>query len=80
MKKYYVVMEVLKAGSTTILISAEKNAEFEIEAKTEQVPNIDLRNPSIGITVRKATNMGFKLTASAGLTPIIGLSREITFK
>jgi hypothetical protein len=77
MKNYYIVVEVLKAGATTILIASDKNAEFAVEAKSSVVPKIDLKNPSIALSQKKATNMGFKLTAASGLTPLIGLSKKI---
>jgi hypothetical protein len=77
MKNYYIVVEVMKADATTILIASDKNAEFQVEAKSEVIPKIDLKNPSIALAHKKATNMGFKITAAPGLTPLIGLSKKI---
>jgi hypothetical protein len=77
MKGYYVVVELMKAGATTILVASDKNAEFAIEAKSAQIPKIDLQNPSIAFSIKKASNMGFKLAAASGLTPIIGLSKKV---
>jgi hypothetical protein len=79
MKNYYIVAEVLKAGATTILIASDKNAEFAVEAKASQVPKIDLKDPSISLSIKKATNMGFKLTAANGLTPLVALSKKVTW-
>lgn len=77
MKNYYLVVEVLKAGASTILIASDKNAEFAIEAKSDQIPKIDLKNPSIAVSIKKATNMGFKLAAASGLTPLVALSKKV---
>jgi hypothetical protein len=77
MKDYYIVTEVMKAGASTILIASDKNAEFVVEAKSDLIPKIDLKNPSIALSIKKATNMGFKMAAAMGLTPLIGLSKKI---
>jgi len=77
MKNYYIVVQLMKADATTILIASDKNAEFAVEAKSEVIPKIDLKNPSIALSEKKATNMGFKMAAAPGLTPLIALSKKI---
>jgi hypothetical protein len=77
MKNYYIVVEVMKADATTILIASDKNAEYAVEAKSPDIPKIDLKNPSLAISQKKATNMGFKMAAAPGLTPLVALSDKI---
>jgi len=77
MNNYYIVVELMKADATTILIASDKNAEFAVEAKSEVVPMIDLKNPSLALSQKKATNMGFKMAAAPGLTPLIALSAKV---
>jgi hypothetical protein len=73
LEDYHLVVNVLKANSFSLITSTNKNAEFLIEAKNTQVPNLDLKIPNFSFETRRVKNVGYKFIAKPGLTPLIGL-------
>jgi len=71
-REWAVVTDLVTSGSTTIAVSAGRAASIVFEA-SGNVPQIDLADAKIGLTVKSATNVGYQIVAQNGLTPLIGL-------
>jgi hypothetical protein len=69
-----VVTDVIKAGATTLAVSGSKSSSIVFEA-TGNVPNINLGDASIGLSIKSSRNVGYQVVAAEGLTPLIGLSK-----
>jgi hypothetical protein len=72
-----IVTDYVKAGSTTIAVSGSASSSIVFSA-TGDVPNIDLANASIGLTVSSSKNIGYQLVASKDLRPLISLGKVQT--
>lgn len=73
MKGYMIVTQVVKAGTSTIAVSAEKGAQLSIEASAPEVPAIDLKSPQGQFSVKSESNISFKVVAKTGLNPLFQL-------
>jgi hypothetical protein len=70
-----VVTEAVYADSVTILISAGQNAHIDLRATSNlAVPQLDLANAEAGLQVANEANVGVKIIASSGLTPLMRTS------
>ena len=73
MKNYRIVTQAIKAGASTIAVSSEKQSELVIEAKSEEIKEIDLKSPQAAFSIKSEKNIGFKVIAKVGLIPLLGL-------
>lgn len=73
-RAWAVVTDVIKAGATTLAVSGSKASSIVFEA-TGNVPNINLADASIGLSIKSSRNVGYQVVAAEGLTPLIGLSK-----
>lgn len=71
-RKSVVVTGVLAAGGTTVLISTGRRASITLQA-SQQIQN--LASPGIDLQATSDTNIGLKVVAKDGLTPLIQLRR-----
>lgn len=71
---YVVVTEVVKANSSTIVVSKGNNASITLEADAEGVSEQNLIDGSIGFSIHAENNIAFSVLAKKTLTPLIGLS------
>lgn len=78
LKGYHVVVNVIEAGAATIIVSGSKTASIGIEAKTDLIGNLNLRDPSMDFNIKSERNIGFKIISKKGYTPLIGLSKIST--
>lgn len=69
-----VVVEVTRSGSTTVVISRGQSASILLLAEAD-VPNVDLADASIKLSPSMERDIGHKVVASEGLTPLFSLSR-----
>jgi hypothetical protein len=69
-----VVDTVVRAGSTTILVSNSRNAKLELKAKTA-VEVSNLAKPELGLEVASKKGDVTQFLAEQGLTPLFRLSR-----
>lgn len=72
-RKWVIVTDIVKAGSTTILVSGGKSSSVSLEAKGD-VEKIDLADASLGLSVKRVRNVGYEVIAEEGMTPLLGLS------
>jgi hypothetical protein len=73
MKGYRIVTQTIKAGTSTVAVSSNKQSELVIEASSDEIKEIDLKNPKINFSVKTEKNIGFKVIAKDGLIPLLGL-------
>jgi hypothetical protein len=73
-RAWVVVTDVIAAGATTLAISGGSSSSIAFEA-TGNVPNIDLADAKIGLSIKSSRNVGYQVAAAQGLTPLIALSR-----
>ena len=73
-RAWTVVTDVITAGATSIAVSGASPSSIILEANGN-VPNIDLADASVGLSLKSARNVGYQIVASQGLVPLIGLSR-----
>jgi hypothetical protein len=68
-----IVTDLVQAGATTLAVSGGSSSSIIFEA-AGNVPNIDLADASIGLSIKSARNVGYQVVAAQGLVPLIGLS------
>jgi hypothetical protein len=73
-REWAIVTNLVHSGSTTLAVSGGKSASIVFEA-TAEVPQIDLANASIGLSVKSSRNVSYQVTAQQGLAPLIGLCK-----
>jgi hypothetical protein len=78
MKGYMIVSQVIKGGTSTVAVSSDKGSQLVLEASTPALPTPDIKNPQASFNVKSEKNIGFKVVAKAGLTPLVGLE-EVKF-
>ena len=74
-KNYVVVTSLMKAASTTIVVSSTSNSSIKFEASTPGVKEIDLADASLKLSIKRFKDVALKIPTSGGLTPLIGLSK-----
>jgi hypothetical protein len=75
-----VVVEVVRAGSGTIVVSTSNEAKVEIRARADIGQLTDLGNAELGLSLARYKDVGVKIVANSNLTPIfraIRLKRTI---
>jgi hypothetical protein len=73
-RAWVVVTDVIAAGATTLAVSGGESSSIVFEA-TGNVPNINLGDASVGLSLKNSRNVGYQVVAAQGLTPLIALSR-----
>lgn len=73
-EKRVIVTQIVQADSTTIIISGKSGASISLDAESEAIPNIDLADASIRISVRVDDGVAFKIITEDGYFPMIGIS------
>jgi hypothetical protein len=72
-----VVVEVVRAGSGTIVVSTSNSAKVEIRAKANIGQLTDLGNAELGLGLARYKDVGVNIVANNDLTPVF---RVIRFK
>jgi len=73
MKGYRIVTQAIKAGASTVMVSSAKQSELVIEAKSEEIKEIDLKGPEASFSLKSEKTIGFKVLAKVGLVPLLAL-------
>jgi len=73
-EKRVIVTRLVQADSTTIIISGKSGASITLGAEGEAIPNIDLADASIRMSVRVDDGVAFKIITEDGYFPMIGIS------
>ena len=74
-KDWFVVTELAKAESGTIILSSSTNARIEIKAKAEGTINeVDLANAELELSAGFNRGIGAQTIAKMGLTPLFRIS------
>lgn len=70
-KDRVVVIEAVKAGSATIIISKSSNAQIDLAAKGKaNLSALDLADVNAQFQMKKSSNLATQIIASKGLTPL----------
>lgn len=72
--RHSIVTELARSGSTTVIVSAARDARIVLEAEGE-VDKIDLANAGLNARLAAQSNIGFQAVTESGMTPLLGLSR-----
>jgi hypothetical protein len=72
---YAVITSLLKAGSTTVIVSGSESSSIVLEAQSDSVQQINLGDASIGLQIQHESNVAYKVVTQASLTPLLGLSK-----
>ncbi|MCW5966431.1 MAG: lipase family protein [Bryobacterales bacterium] len=72
---YYVVIEVVHARNTTAVVSAGSDSEILLEAKSAEVPAIELGDASLDLGVKRSRNMALKVVTDGEQFPLMQLAR-----
>lgn len=72
---YYVVIEVIRARKTTAVVSAGSDSEILLEAKSAELPAIELGDASLELGVKRSRNMALKVVTDGGQIPLMQLAR-----
>jgi hypothetical protein len=71
-RAWVVITDVVRADSTTILISGTSSATAVLEADA-RFPKVDFANASIGLRERTMNHVGYKIVGKSGMTPLFKL-------
>lgn len=74
-RKLVVVTSLLKACATTVIVSSGSCASVVIEAAASDVEVIDLVDANVGLNIKSESNLGLKVIAEGGMTPLFGLMK-----
>jgi hypothetical protein len=74
---FVVVTSLLRSGATTIVGSQGNDALVTIEAAAEAAESVDLGAASGGVQLTGSRNVGLRIVAQRGLTPLVRLSRVL---
>lgn len=69
-----VVTGIVRAGATTVAVSAEAGASVLLEAAADQ-PTVDLANADVGLQVGTSRSLSSLFVGEAGFTPLVRLSK-----
>lgn len=72
---YYVVTNLVKAAQTTVLASADRNAEVKLEAKSDDLPQIDMADASLDLRIKSTRSTALEIVTAHEQTPLMQLSR-----
>ncbi len=73
-REWVIVTDLIRAGSTTIVVSGSTNASILLEA-TGGVQQINLADASLKLSVRNSRNVGYQTVSKEGVVPLIGLCK-----
>jgi hypothetical protein len=73
-REWVVVTDVVPSKETTVVISGAANASIVLEADAS-VPNINVAQLGLNLSVASSSNVGYEIVGSSGLTPLFGLSK-----
>lgn len=73
-REWAIITDIVKAGATTVAVSGGSSSSIAFQASGD-VPNINLADASIGLTVASSKNIGYQIVAQQGLIPLIGLCK-----
>ncbi|PWU19761.1 MAG: hypothetical protein C5B50_05745 [Verrucomicrobia bacterium] len=73
-RDWVVVTDIVNAGATTIAISGSQSSSVVFQA-SGSVPQINLADASIGLSVVASSNVALQIAAQKGMSPLIGLSK-----
>ncbi len=73
-REWVVITDLIRAKATTIAVSNANDANIVLQADGS-IPQINLADTSIGLTVKSATNVGYQVIAKDGLIPLLGMSK-----
>jgi len=76
---FVVLTDLIDAGATTVVISGGDNSSISIEASSDAVPTINLANAGLDLSVKRESNVGYKVVAGKGLVPLIGFCAVETY-
>lgn len=74
-KELVVATDVIKSGSTTIIVSAGTSSSIFLEASGDIETIEDLNDASLKFKIKKSKNIGFSSISKKGWTPLIKVSR-----
>jgi len=74
-REFLVVTNLLKAGATTVVVSNGSSASVSLEAQADDIEAIDLADASVGLRIKSESNLGLKIIAEGGMTPLFGLMK-----
>jgi hypothetical protein len=77
---YYVVTNLVRSKSTTLVASASKNSEIKLEAKSDAIQEIDLADAGVGLRRKSKRNTSFEMITESGHMPLMQLSRLRGFR
>jgi hypothetical protein len=73
-KEYVVVTTLVRAKTTTVLVSSSDSAKISLEASTDRIDAIDLGDASLQLAIKSFKDIAVKIVTEGGLTPLLGLS------
>ena len=73
-KKYALVTGVLRARSTTAIVSSSSNSSISLDAASD-VPVIDLADASLKLSVKRVKDVALKIVTEGELVPLMSLSK-----
>ncbi len=75
-KDLAVVVELISAGSSTVLISSSSDASVDIRASGDVAAGaVDIANAELGLTLKRSTAIATRFLCEEGLTPLVKLLR-----
>jgi hypothetical protein len=70
-RDYFVITEVIRAASATILVSQGANARFEASVSAPAGPGLlSVGDAKLGLLVKHSSSLGVELAAQTALTPL----------
>lgn len=76
-KEWAVISGVVRSESATILVSSQKNASIDLVLEGE-IPQVQLAGANLKVSINAESNVGVKVLAKSGATPLMMLSRVQT--
>lgn len=73
-KDWVIITEIVKSGSTTILVSGSKSSSIVLEADAN-IKNLNLIDTSLKLKVKNKKNIGYSQITTEGLIPLLSLSK-----
>lgn len=73
--RHVVVTSLIESGATTIIGSLGADAMLAVEADSAALETINLADTQAGLRLTSASNVGIRIVARDGLTPLMRLSK-----
>ena len=74
-KKYAIVTGVLRAKSTTAIVSSSSNSSISLDAESPDIPAINLADASLKLSVKRVKDVALKIVTEGELVPLMSLSK-----